>query len=221
VPSIGERIDALARLVSSVDKAARASATAALAAASKRVEARLSDLPTLRDAVHAWLCRTPIQGSPPDDPHDAENVRAFVESYLLSHARATETAKALAKTTALTPDDEARLDARYEREKADTRAYLFAEDVPREEERPRATRLRAALVFIESYRELPLLAWPREVVDALVAFEQGFVVFRQRHARMVERMIGHIQKEEMALLPILEDVLDADLDAELAALHGG
>ena len=158
--------------------------------ASKRVEARLSDLPTLRDAVHAWLCRTPIQGSTPDDPHDAENVHAFVESYLLSHARATETAKALAKTTALTPDDEARLDARYEREKADTRAYLFAEDVTREEERPRATRLRAALVFIESYRELPLLAWPREVVDALVAFEQGFVVFRQRHARMVERMIG-------------------------------
>src|SRR5687768_11097572 len=32
-------------------------------AASKRVAARLKDLPTLRDAVRAWLYRTPIQGA--------------------------------------------------------------------------------------------------------------------------------------------------------------
>jgi len=35
-----------------------------------------------------------------------------------------------------------------------------------------------------------LLAWPREVLDGLTSFEQAFVIFRQRHARMVERMIG-------------------------------
>ena len=50
--------------------------------------------------------------------------------------------------------------------------------------------MRAALVLIEGYRELPLLAWPREVVDSIVELEQAFVIFRQRHARMVERMIG-------------------------------
>jgi tryptophan 2,3-dioxygenase len=50
--------------------------------------------------------------------------------------------------------------------------------------------VRAAIVFIESYRELPLLAWPREVLDGIVALEQAFLVFRQRHARMVERVIG-------------------------------
>ena len=158
--------------------------------ASRRVEARLKDTPTLRDAVHAWLMRTPIQGSCPEDAGDASAVSAFVESYLAAHARATEHAKGLAKTSALTPADEARLDARYEREKADTRKYLAAEDHEDPKERAAASRLRAAIVFIESYRELPLLAWPREVVDALVALEQGFVVFRQRHARMVERMIG-------------------------------
>ncbi|MFN7696966.1 MAG: tryptophan 2,3-dioxygenase family protein, partial [Deltaproteobacteria bacterium] len=54
----------------------------------------------------------------------------------------------------------------------------------------KVARVRAALVFIESYRELPLLAFPREVIDALVALEQAFVIFRQRHARMVERVIG-------------------------------
>ena len=28
------------------------------------------------------------------------------------------------------------------------------------------------------------------MIDSLVAFEQAFVIFRQRHARMVERIIG-------------------------------
>lgn len=157
--------------------------------ASKRVEARLRDLPTLRDAVHAWLYRTPIQGSTPDDPNDAEAVKAFIESYLEAHGRAVENARKLAITTAFTKEDEERLAVRYEKEKVATRMFLLAEELEGEE-RVYASRIRAALVFIESYRELPLLAWPREVVDALVALEQAFVIFRQRHARMVERMIG-------------------------------
>lgn len=158
-------------------------------AASRRVEARLEDTPTLKDAVHAWLQRTPIQGSTPDDPRDASRVRAFIEAYLVAHAAATANAETLATTSALTDEDKARLAARYARERADTRAFLLGEDLP-EAQRDVGSRLRAALVFIESYRELPLLSWPREVVDAVVALEQGFVVFRQRHARMVERMIG-------------------------------
>jgi tryptophan 2,3-dioxygenase len=68
--------------------------------------------------------------------------------------------------------------------------FLAAEDVADGPERTRRRRIRAALVFIESYRELPLLAWPRELCDLLVAVEQAFVIFRQRHARMVEREIG-------------------------------
>ena len=36
----------------------------------------------------------------------------------------------------------------------------------------------------------PLLAWPREVLAALIELEQAFLIFRQRHARMVERVIG-------------------------------
>ncbi len=35
-----------------------------------------------------------------------------------------------------------------------------------------------------------MLAWPREVVDAIVELEQASLIFRQRHARMVERVIG-------------------------------
>ena len=158
-------------------------------AASRRVTARLADRPTLGDAIRDWLYRTPIQGSLPGHPSDEAQVRAFIDAYCATHARALERGMELAKTAALTPADEERLQRRYEKEIAAARAFLLAEDIAAEL-RPRAARIRSALVFIESYRELPLLAWPREVIDAIVAFEQAFVIFRQRHARMVERVIG-------------------------------
>ena len=157
--------------------------------AMKRVEARLADPPSLRDAVHEWLFRTPIDGSTPDKPGDDVAVSRFVDAYCAAHARGTERQLASAKAVAFTPEDVARLEARYAKEAAAARAFLHAEDAP-DHERARVRRIRAALLFIESYRALPLLAWPREVIDAIVAFEQAFVVFRQRHARMVERVIG-------------------------------
>jgi tryptophan 2,3-dioxygenase len=160
-------------------------------AASRRVTARLADRPSLGDAIREWLYRTPIQGSLPGQAADDANVRAFIEAYCSTHARALARGMEIAKTVALTPADEARLQGRYEKEIAAARSFLLAEDTSIDADaRARVARVRAALVFIESYRELPLLTWPREVIDAIVAFEQAFVIFRQRHARMVERVIG-------------------------------
>ena len=67
--------------------------------------------------------------------------------------------------------------------------FLTAEDAP-ESERAWTRRVRAGLVFIESYRDLPLLAWPRALVDRLVEVEQNMIIWRNRHARMVEKTIG-------------------------------
>src|SRR5262249_19838877 len=39
----------------------------------ERVEAQLRDRPTLKEAIDAWLSRTPIDGSTADDPRDAQN----------------------------------------------------------------------------------------------------------------------------------------------------
>ena len=154
--------------------------TGAPSSAFHRVQMRLADKPTLLEAMREWLYRTPIQGSIPGQAGDAETVATFLDEYSDHHAKVT----------------------RSQKEVAEARAFLRGEDAPAagsaeggtaqalEAERARASRVRAALVFIESYRELPLLAWPREVIDAVVAFEQQFVVFRQRHARMVERVIG-------------------------------
>jgi tryptophan 2,3-dioxygenase len=155
----------------------------------RRVRARLADRPSLRDAVLEWLYRTPIQGSTPSQPDDTARVRAFVESYLAAHEGAVTRGVALAREQSLSDTDIGRLEERAKREVASARAYVLAEDAP-EPQRERESRIRAALVFIESYRELPLLAWPREILDGLTSFEQAFVIFRQRHARMVERMIG-------------------------------
>ena len=157
--------------------------------ASQRVERRLSDKPTLKDAVEAWLYRTPIHGSTPDDVNDDAMVTKFIDDYCAAQAREVNAASLLASHDALTDQDRVRLKEKFEREKQGARDFLEALDKP-EEERRKVRRIRAALVFIESYRELPLLAWPREVVDTIVALEQAFVIFRQRHARMVERVIG-------------------------------
>jgi len=66
------------------------------------------------------------------------------------------------------------------------RAYL----TPAGDGAARLRQIRVAMIFIVTYRELPLLAWPRELLDGLIELEQVFVIFRQRHARMVERVIG-------------------------------
>lgn len=157
--------------------------------ASRRVSRRISDLPTLKDAVAEWLYRTPIEGSKPEDDDDDAVVTRFIDSYVGAYVAENARGRALATHDALTAADGERLDARYAAAATSTSAFLRAEDVDAEQ-RARVRRIRAALVLIEGYRELPLLAWPREVVDSIVALEQSFVVFRQRHARMVERIIG-------------------------------
>ncbi len=51
-------------------------------------------------------------------------------------------------------------------------------------------RRRAGLIFIESYRELPLLSWPRKLISTLIELEESMILWRSSHARMVERIIG-------------------------------
>jgi tryptophan 2,3-dioxygenase len=157
---------------------------------SQLVDAARADRPTLREAVDAWLWRTPIRGSSPTTPGDDAAVAAFVEDFLAAHRAEIGDFAARAARQATAPADRAALERRYAAEVESTRRFLHADDVAEGEERARRRRIRAALVFIESYRELPLLAWPRELCDTIVSLEQAFVIFRQRHARMVEREIG-------------------------------
>lgn len=46
--------------------------------------------------------------------------------------------------------------------------------------------------------------------------DSGFDALRRGALEMIERQVAHIQKETMALLPLLDDLLDEDMDRELA-----
>ena len=155
-----------------------------------RVERRIADVPTLKAAVDAWLHRTPIQGSSPGDARDEEVVAAFVRDYLVGHEALYQRALEHAvRVQALGQGDEARLRARYAGQLQGARRHLEAEDVPAAR-RAFVKRVRAAILFVDSNRTLPLLSWPGKIIDGLVEAEQAMLVFRQRHARMVERVIG-------------------------------
>lgn len=156
------------------------------AMATQRIDAAEAEL-DLRHALHAWLERTPIQGSTLDAADDADAVTGFVSTYLAAQATSHGAQSGrLVEVGALSGDAAA---ARFAAAEEQSRAFLFAADVPAGEQ-ARTMRIRAAILFIESYRELPLLAWPRVLLDTVVELEERLVLFRTRHARMVERIIG-------------------------------
>lgn len=149
-----------------------------------RVEKRIAQGPSLKHALYDWLARTPIDGS-----NEPEHVDKYIGDFIDSHQKHADVLLQAARSRTSRPEDLKLLDERYRAEAEQAAAFLRADDVP-EADRERTRHIRAALVFIESHRELPRLAWPREIIDTVVQLEQGFVVWRQRHARMVERMIG-------------------------------
>jgi len=145
-----------------------------------KVERRIAEGTPLKQAIDRWLYRTPIDGSRPAQPDDEARVSAFVEAFLARHDGEVRAARDQARASGVL---DPALERQFEVEIAEARRFLA--------EGGRAQRrTRAAALFIELYRELPLLSWPREVLDLVVQLEQAFLVFRQRHARMVERMIG-------------------------------
>jgi tryptophan 2,3-dioxygenase len=153
--------------------------------ASERIE-RARGEQTLRGALHDWLYRTPIQGSSPGQPDDPRVVERFLSDYFAAMQR-SNAEKAERMIGALGSAES--IGAKMAAAEASARSFLFAEDAP-EAERDRLRRVRAGVLFIESYRELPLLAWPRLLVDTVVELEEQLVLWRTRHARMVERIIG-------------------------------
>ncbi len=152
-----------------------------------RVVAALADKPTLKDAIEAWLYRTPIDGVGPNDKDADLHLDRFADDFLAAHGRGVDRSAARALEIAASGTDKERLRQRYSAEKEAVRAFLCPSA---QEGGARLKRVRCAMIFIETYRELALLAWPRALLDRLVEVEQLFVVFRQRHARMVERIIG-------------------------------
>lgn len=155
--------------------------------AQKRIEA-VSIEKTLKEAIDDWLARTPIQGSLPSDTNDERAVDEFIQDYLKAVEKHGESQIQRFVDAQLMTKEQAA--PRFSAARQSAQEFLNANDIEDPKERADAKRIRAALLFIESYRELPLLAWPRTLIDKIVELEELLVLWRTRHARMVERVIG-------------------------------
>lgn len=69
----------------------------------------------------------------------------------------------------------------------------------------------------EAMRELSSELLPLALAAAGGALDaQGWQALRRATLEMVERQVAHIQKESMALLPLLDELLDDETDQRLA-----
>lgn len=141
---------------------------------------KVSSQPSLNDVLNDWLRRTPINGSISSDTGDDEVIYQFVEGHIAAMKVHGETV--ISHIVEIEHGDEGPVRSRIEAGIESARSFLMPEG--------EISRSRAGLLFIESYRELPLLAWPRKLIDSIVELEQSMLLFRSHHARMVERMIG-------------------------------
>ena len=139
-----------------------------------------SNAPSLREALSSWLARTPINGSLAGSEGDSKIIEDFVEGHV--QAMRAHGEEVIAHIVAIGHGEEAPVRSRIEAGTEQAAEFLRPDGI--------ISRSRAGLLFIESYRELPLLSWPRKLIDAFVGLEQSMILFRSAHARMVERMIG-------------------------------
>ena len=136
--------------------------------------------PSLNELLGKWLFRTPINGSFPNDKGDEKIVTDYLESHLKAMRQHSD--MVIQHFSSIGHGDESTLRQRMDKSVAAAEEFL----------RPsgKFNRSRVGLLFIESYRELPLLSWPRVLIDSFVELEESILLFRNSHARMVERMIG-------------------------------
>ena len=136
----------------------------------------IQNSPSIADLLRQWLARTPVDGNTPT----VETMSKFIQKHLQSMQEQANLA--IEHMVSVGMGEEETLRARFEMGIKSARDFLKPSG--------EVDLARAGLLFIESYKDLPLLSWPRRLLDEIVAFEQSMLHFRSHHARMVERMIG-------------------------------
>ena len=144
---------------------------------------RLEDVaskPSLSESLMRWVSRTPIMGSLAGNHGDEDAVAEYIETHLNSHEKIGKQAAERMSGYGASSSEEAA--ERFAASHQGAIDFLKPDG--------NVSRARAGLLFIESYRELPLLTWPRTLIDAIVELEESMVKWRHSHARMVERIMG-------------------------------
>ncbi len=128
----------------------------------------LRSRPSLRQALNTWLERTPCEPG-------------FVATYLMAFDGYVDAQTKTHKDNPQLSDKErANAVGMLENYRRNGHEFLEGDDAD----------MHAACLFIAAYRDEPLLERPNRLLDSLLEFEELWRLWRFRHARMVERMIG-------------------------------
>ncbi|MDH3591099.1 MAG: tryptophan 2,3-dioxygenase [Planctomycetota bacterium] len=124
--------------------------------------------PNLRDVLYRWLARTPIEDG-------------WTEAYLAAfNSYVAEQVRLHGANRELNDEERAVTLERLEQYRRSCQEFFTGDDAA----------AHAACMFVTAYKEQPLLHWPNRLLDSLLEFEELWRMWRFRHARMVERMIG-------------------------------
>ena len=124
--------------------------------------------PNFKQAVYAWLARTPVE-------------EGFAQRYLAAFETYVERQRGLQQQNPdLDAKGQAAVQARLDAYLASCHEFLAGE----------SATLNTACLFLTAYSGEPLLHLPCSLVEAVTAFDEWFRIWRFRHARMVERIIG-------------------------------
>lgn len=142
---------------------------------------------TLRSALYEWLERWPLPRLIGYDATSGTGLDDFLQSYLaaIRGYYAAQERQLMQAPGASRTDLQARFAASYR----EAEGFLEAMDSPGAD-RQRVRRIRASILFIETYSDSPALNWPRMVINSALDLESALLLWRTRHARMAERVIG-------------------------------
>jgi len=88
------------------------------------------------------------------------------------------------------PDaSQADIEARFAASYRAAEEFVLAMDSP-EADQQRVRCIRASILYIETYNDLPALNWARMVISSVLDLESALLLWRTRHARVAERVIG-------------------------------
>jgi tryptophan 2,3-dioxygenase len=142
---------------------------------------------TLRSALDDWLQRWPIPGMNDGNSTNATSVDKFLQSYLGS---IREYYSAQERQLMQAPDASHKdIQTRFSESYRHAEEFVLAMDTP-ESEKQRVRRIRAAILYIETYNDPPALNWARMVISSVLDLESALLLWRTRHARVAERVIG-------------------------------
>lgn len=146
---------------------------------------RLEDEPSLFDHINTWLARMPFS---------KHNDFDFWQAYHQSVTEMLDSDRAIISENETITEDEKKFQLADLDKTQESFACLI--DSKKYEEQKKAGNFRfdqkamLAAVFINLYRDQPILAQPFRLLTNLVKIDESFTNWRHRHALMVHRIIG-------------------------------